>query len=45
MARWIDVDAHIRSDGNEGSQAEILYVKGDKDMRYRDFFYGRLFAA
>lgn len=45
MAGWCDVDAHMRFDGNEGSQAEILHVKGDKHMRYSGTFHGKLFAA
>ena len=45
LAGWIDVDAHMRFDGNEGSQAEILHVKGNKDMRYNGSFHGKWFAA
>ena len=45
MTRSIDVDAHMRFDGNEGSQVEILHLKGNKDMRYSGFFHCKLLAA
>ena len=45
MAGWIDVDAHMRFNANEESQAQILFVNGYKDMRYRESFHGTLLAA
>lgn len=45
VAGWTDVDAHMRFDGNEESEAQILLVKGYKDMRYSESFHGKLFAA
>ena len=45
MAGWFDFNAHMRFDGNKGSQADILHVKGDKDIRYSGTFHGELFAV
>ncbi len=45
MAGWIDVDAHMRFDGNKESQAEILHAKANNNIRYSESFHGILFVA
>ena len=45
LAGWIDVDAHLRFDGDEESQPEILRVERNGDMKYSGSFHRRLSAA
>ena len=45
LAGRIDVDAHVRFDGNEESQSEILRVERNGDMKYSGSFHRRLSAA